>query len=61
MARPAAPSPAIGETLGLVNRGPISGQLAPFGGVKRPGLGRAGPRYGIDEYLAMKYIGVAGL
>lgn len=39
-----------------VNTGLISTAEAPFGGVKQSGLGREGSKYGIDEYLEMKYV-----
>ncbi len=39
-----------------VNGGLFSNEVAPFGGVKESGLGREGSKYGIDEYLEMKYI-----
>lgn len=39
-----------------INTGLISTEVAPFGGVKRSGLGREGSRYGIDEYMEMKYL-----
>ncbi len=39
-----------------VNSGIISTAVAPFGGVKQSGLGREGARYGIDEYLEIKYV-----
>lgn len=39
-----------------VNTGLISTAEAPFGGVKSSGLGREGSRYGIDEYLEIKYL-----
>jgi succinate-semialdehyde dehydrogenase/glutarate-semialdehyde dehydrogenase len=39
-----------------VNTGLISNEVAPFGGVKQSGLGREGSKYGIDEYLEMKYL-----
>ncbi len=42
-----------------VNTGMISTPIAPFGGVKQSGLGREGSRYGIDEYLEIKYVCVA--
>ncbi|MBX3628271.1 MAG: NAD-dependent succinate-semialdehyde dehydrogenase [Rhizobacter sp.] len=44
-----------------VNTGLISNEVAPFGGVKQSGLGREGSRHGIDDYLVMKYINMAGL
>lgn len=39
-----------------INTGVISNAMAPFGGVKESGLGREGSKYGIDEYLSMKYL-----
>ncbi|GKC59172.1 succinate-semialdehyde dehydrogenase, mitochondrial-like protein [Tanacetum coccineum] len=39
-----------------VNEGSISTEVAPFGGVKESGLGREGSKYGLDEYLEVKYI-----
>lgn len=39
-----------------INTGLISNEVAPFGGVKQSGLGREGSRYGIDEYLELKYL-----
>jgi len=39
-----------------VNAGIISTPVAPFGGVKQSGLGRKGSKYGIDEYLEIKYL-----
>lgn len=39
-----------------VNTGLISNEVGPFGGVKQSGLGREGSRYGIDEYLELKYL-----
>jgi succinate-semialdehyde dehydrogenase/glutarate-semialdehyde dehydrogenase len=44
-----------------INEGVISTEVAPFGGVKQSGLGREGSRYGIDEYLEMKYVLFGGL
>ncbi len=44
-----------------VNTGLISTEVAPFGGVKQSGIGREGSRYGMDEYLEMKYICLAGI
>nr|WP_101120105.1 NAD-dependent succinate-semialdehyde dehydrogenase [Neisseria meningitidis] len=50
----------VGEALeyGMVgiNTGLISNEAAPFGGVKRSGLGREGSKYGADEYLELKYL-----
>ncbi|MGI4857844.1 MAG: NAD-dependent succinate-semialdehyde dehydrogenase [Janthinobacterium lividum] len=39
-----------------INAGVISNEVAPFGGVKQSGLGREGSRYGIDDYLVIKYL-----
>ena len=39
-----------------LNEGLISNEVAPFGGVKESGIGREGSRYGIDEYLELKYV-----
>ncbi|MCC5972504.1 MAG: NAD-dependent succinate-semialdehyde dehydrogenase [Rubellimicrobium sp.] len=39
-----------------VNTGIISTEVAPFGGVKQSGFGREGSRYGMDDYLSMKYV-----
>jgi succinate-semialdehyde dehydrogenase/glutarate-semialdehyde dehydrogenase len=39
-----------------LNTGLISTEVAPFGGIKQSGIGREGSRYGIDEYLDMKYV-----
>lgn len=44
-----------------VNSGLISNEVAPFGGVKASGMGREGSRYGLDEYLEIKYINFGGL
>ena len=42
-----------------VNTGLISTEVAPFGGVKASGFGREGSRYGIAEYLDLKYLCIA--
>ena len=44
-----------------VNTGLISTEIAPFGGVKQSGFGREGGKYGIDEYLSIKYVCVGGV
>ncbi|MGH6851819.1 MAG: NAD-dependent succinate-semialdehyde dehydrogenase [Methylocella sp.] len=44
-----------------VNEGVVSTAEAPFGGVKQSGIGREGSRYGIEEYLEIKYICMGGL
>jgi succinate-semialdehyde dehydrogenase/glutarate-semialdehyde dehydrogenase len=54
---------AEGIEYGLVgvNETMISSQFIPFGGVKESGQGREGSRYGVDEYLEMKYIALGNL
>jgi len=42
-----------------INTGLISTELAPFGGVKQSGHGREGSRYGIEDYLDVKYLCLA--
>jgi len=44
-----------------INTGLISTAVAPFGGVKQSGLGREGSKYGIDDYLEMKYLCLGGM
>jgi len=44
-----------------INEGLISNPMAPFGGVKQSGLGREGSKYGIQEYLEVKYLCMGGL
>ena len=44
-----------------VNTGLISTAEAPFGGVKQSGLGREGSKYGLDDYLEVKYLCLGGL
>ena len=44
-----------------VNTGLISTEVAPFGGVKQSGIGREGSKYGIDEYLEIKYVCLGGI
>ncbi|WP_321944257.1 NAD-dependent succinate-semialdehyde dehydrogenase [Paraburkholderia tropica] len=44
-----------------VNEGIISTEVAPFGGIKESGLGREGSKYGIDDYLEMKYVCTSGV
>ena len=42
-----------------INTGLISNEVAPFGGVKQSGLGREGSKYGIEDYLQLKYLCLA--
>ena len=44
-----------------VNSGLITSEAAPFGGVKESGLGREGSHHGLDEFLEVKYVMMAGL
>jgi len=44
-----------------VNTGLISTEVAPFGGVKQSGVGREGSKYGIDDFLQIKYISMGGV
>ncbi len=52
---------ALESGMVAVNTGNFSNEVAPFGGVKQSGLGREGSKYGIDEYLEIKYVTLAGL
>jgi succinate-semialdehyde dehydrogenase/glutarate-semialdehyde dehydrogenase len=55
----------VGEALeyGMVgiNTGIVSNEVAPFGGVKQSGIGREGSKYGIEEYLEIKYLCLGGV
>jgi succinate-semialdehyde dehydrogenase/glutarate-semialdehyde dehydrogenase len=44
-----------------VNTGLISTEVAPFGGVKQSGVGREGSKYGIDDFVQIKYISMGGV
>ncbi|BAK77352.1 succinic semialdehyde dehydrogenase [Pseudogulbenkiania sp. NH8B] len=44
-----------------VNTGLISTEVAPFGGIKQSGCGREGSRYGIEDYLEIKYLCLGGI
>lgn len=44
-----------------INTGIISTEVAPFGGVKESGLGREGSKYGIEDYLELKYLCIGGV
>ncbi|MGQ0696854.1 MAG: NAD-dependent succinate-semialdehyde dehydrogenase [Panacagrimonas sp.] len=44
-----------------VNTGIISSEQVPFGGVKQSGIGREGSRYGLDEYVEIKYVCLGGI
>jgi succinate-semialdehyde dehydrogenase/glutarate-semialdehyde dehydrogenase len=44
-----------------INTGFISTEVAPFGGVKESGIGREGSKYGIDEWVELKYLALGGI
>lgn len=44
-----------------INEGIISSELAPFGGIKQSGQGREGSKYGLDDYLEIKYLCMGGI
>ncbi|EGD00296.1 NADP-dependent succinate-semialdehyde dehydrogenase, partial [Burkholderia sp. TJI49] len=44
-----------------INSGLISNEVAPFGGVKQSGIGREGSKYGIEDFLSIKYLCMGGV
>jgi len=44
-----------------INTGLISTEVAPFGGVKESGIGREGSKYGIEEFIEVKYLCMGGM
>src|SRR5271154_5492641 len=44
-----------------INTGIISTEVAPFGGIKESGIGREGSKYGIEDFLEIKYLALGGL
>jgi succinate-semialdehyde dehydrogenase / glutarate-semialdehyde dehydrogenase len=44
-----------------INEGIISTEVAPFGGVKESGIGREGSKYGLEDYLEIKYLCIGGI
>jgi len=44
-----------------INEGIISNEVAPFGGVKESGIGREGSKYGMDDFMEIKYLCLGGL
>jgi succinate-semialdehyde dehydrogenase / glutarate-semialdehyde dehydrogenase len=44
-----------------INEGLISTEVAPFGGVKQSGIGREGSKYGIEDYMEVKYLCMGGI
>ena len=55
----------VGEALEVgmvgINTGLISTEVAPFGGIKQSGMGREGSRHGIEDYVEIKYMCMAGI
>jgi len=54
-------SEALETGMVAVNTGRVSNEAAPFGGIKQSGIGREGSKYGIEDWLSLKYINLAGL
>ena len=54
-------SEAIESGIVGINTGLISNEVAPFGGVKQSGIGREGSKYGIEDYVEIKYLCVGGV
>ena len=52
---------AIESGMVCVNSGLLSNEVVPFGGVKQSGLGREGSRHGIEDYVEIKYLCLAGI
>jgi succinate-semialdehyde dehydrogenase/glutarate-semialdehyde dehydrogenase len=44
-----------------VNEGIISNEVGPFGGIKGSGIGRKGSKYGIEDFLEVKYLCMGGI
>jgi succinate-semialdehyde dehydrogenase/glutarate-semialdehyde dehydrogenase len=44
-----------------INTGMVANEMAPFGGIKHSGMGREGSRYGMDDFLDIKYVCMAGM
>lgn len=61
MARVWRTAEALEYGMVAVNTPILSTEVAPFGGVKQSGIGREGSRYGIDEFMEMKYILLSGI
>jgi succinate-semialdehyde dehydrogenase/glutarate-semialdehyde dehydrogenase len=54
-------SEALETGMVAVNTGRVSGEMAPFGGVKQSGLGREGSKYGLEDWLEIKYVNIGGI
>ncbi len=61
MARVWRTAEALEYGMVAVNTPILSTEVAPFGGIKQSGIGREGSRYGIDEFMEMKYILLSGI
>ncbi|KRB60605.1 NAD-dependent succinate-semialdehyde dehydrogenase [Rhizobium sp. Root708] len=61
MARVWRVSEALEAGMVGVNTGMIANEMAPFGGIKQSGMGREGSKYGIEGFLELKYVCVAGI
>jgi succinate-semialdehyde dehydrogenase/glutarate-semialdehyde dehydrogenase len=44
-----------------INPGLVSTEVAPFGGMKESGIGREGSKYGIEEFMEIKYLCMGGI
>jgi succinate-semialdehyde dehydrogenase / glutarate-semialdehyde dehydrogenase len=44
-----------------INEGIVSNAAAPFGGIKQSGYGREGSKYGLDDYMELKYLCMGGV
>ena len=44
-----------------INTGILSNEAAPFGGIKQSGIGREGAKYGLDDYMEIKYMLMGGI
>jgi succinate-semialdehyde dehydrogenase/glutarate-semialdehyde dehydrogenase len=52
---------ALESGMVVVNTGRASNEMAPFGGIKESGIGREGSKYGLDDWLDIKYVNLGGL
>ena len=52
---------ALESGMVAVNTGNFSTEVGPFGGVKQSGLGREGSKYGLDEFMEIKFVTIAGI
>lgn len=61
LARAMRVSDALAYGMVALNTGILSNEVAPFGGIKQSGLGREGSKYGVEDYLEIKYVLLGGL